>query len=224
MLDTVNERPSPSKRVHTPQPAGYDAPEQFQYPSGVLFVLPVPLALLAALIFGGLFVIVQDEILHWLFIEPVLAGVGPIPGALITLVVPFGIALFVTAVTHEFLHAIAFRLYGYDVTYGVAPGVGGIYTVALDQFQRCEELVVIALAPAIVITLVCLPLLAATPLVALTALFVLLLNTSGAAGDWYLAWRCLRLPRGTLIYDSSVGQSYIYEPSNSSSHRKMPSR
>jgi len=207
-----------------PQPAGYGPPTRFQYPPGALFVVPIPLAILAALAFGPLFLLFQDDVGDWLFVDPLIAGVGPLSGSVLTVAVPFTAALVLTAVTHELLHAVAFRLYGYDVSCGLAPTVGGIYTVALSQFQRREELLVISLSPVVVITLLCIPLLAATPLVALTALFVLLLNTSGAAGDWYLAWRCLRLPRGTLIYDSEAGESYVYEPSKSSSHRKTPLR
>jgi hypothetical protein len=41
---------------------------------------------------------------------------------------------------------------------------------------------------------------------------VLVVNTSGAVGDRYLAYRLVRLPEGTLLYDADLRNSYIYRP------------
>lgn len=208
--------PDASSRTLPPQipaaPAGYRPPYEFRYPAGTLFVLPVPLAVGASALFGTLAWIVQGPNLVAAIRETSVPAPAPVPEELLALAIPFAIALFVTVVIHELLHGFTLRLYGYDVEYGIEPGLGAVYTMALEQFQSREQLLVVTLAPLTVVTLVCLPLLAATPLVAVTALFVLVLNTGGAAGDAYLAWRCLKLPPGTLLYDANSEHSYIYEP------------
>ena len=47
---------------------------------------------------------------------------------------------------------------------------------------------------------------------ALLAFFVLVVNTSGAVGDLSLAWRLLRMPPETLLYDVDARHSYIFYP------------
>ncbi|MFP9059990.1 DUF3267 domain-containing protein [Natrialbaceae archaeon A-chndr2] len=68
-------------------------------------------------------------------------------------------------------------------------------------------------APLVVISAVCVPLLfVPIPGVAITAGFVLVLNTAGAIGDLYALWRLRGLPEGTLLYDIDIRRSYVYEP------------
>jgi len=50
------------------------------------------------------------------------------------------------------------------------------------------------------------------PIVALTATFILILNTAGSIADVYLLWRLLQLPDDTLLYDMDIQQMYLYEP------------
>ena len=44
------------------------------------------------------------------------------------------------------------------------------------------------------------------------AVTALMMNTAGAVGDMYLAWRLLRMPRATLLYDKDVKTMLVYRP------------
>jgi hypothetical protein len=71
----------------------------------------------------------------------------------------------------------------------------------------------VALAPLVSLSLVGLPLLAVP--VTLVAFFVfqsLVINAVGASGDLYIVAYLLRRPPRTLLYDSDVRHSYVFEP------------
>ena len=76
-----------------------------------------------------------------------------------------------------------------------------------------EHALWVVAAPVLVISTVAFPLLSApfAPLVTV-AFFVLLFNTLGAFGDFYALFRLMRMPPGTLLYDISPFEMFVYEP------------
>lgn len=179
-----------------------------------LYLSPVPLVVLSAGLFGWLAWHFQGGVLRDVLVEQsVENGATVYSMDPLAIGLPFVTALVVTAVGHELLHGLALRQFGYEVDYGVAPKAGAVYTVALGQFLTREHLLWVSVAPLLGLTLVCVPLLAVpVPEVALTALFVLVLNTGGSGPDLYLAVRALRWPPGTVVYDTDLEHSYVYHP------------
>jgi hypothetical protein len=115
---------------------------------------------------------------------------------------------------HELVHGAAYRLLGYQVSYGMSRHLLAVYAAAFDQWQTRNHNLIVALAPLIVLTVILVPLLAIqSHTIVLVALAALLMNTGGAVGDLYLAWRLLRLPRTALLYDIDTETMLIFEPS-----------
>ncbi len=132
-------------------------------------------------------------------------GVG---GALIMLA-----AILFAIILHELVHGLFFRLFGYDVSYGVNLKLVAAYAAAFGQFQKRNHIIPVALAPLLLLTLLFLPLLgAADTAVSLIAFTGLLFNSSGAVGDLYLIWRLLHLPPSSLLYDMDAATMLIYLP------------
>ena len=204
-----------------PVPAGYAEPYVFRYPRTVLYLLPVPLVLGSAVLFGGVAWLIHGRgALTATTRTTVSEGNSVLTIDLLAVGVPFVLALAVTAIVHELLHGLALRYYGYEVEYGFSPSAGAFYTVTPAQFVSRTQLLVVSLVPLVGVTLVCLPLLVVpVPLVALTAFFVLVLNTGGAGGDLYLVWRSVQMPPGTLVADADMHHSYVYEPLDCESAR-----
>jgi hypothetical protein len=118
-----------------------------------------------------------------------------------------------TMVIHELAHGLAYRLLGYRVTYGVSGHLFAAYAAALEQWQKRDHNVIVALAPLIVLTVILVPMLAASSsIVVLIGMSALLMNTAGAVGDVYLVWRLRQLPRATLLYDIDDRTMLVYEP------------
>jgi hypothetical protein len=184
-----------------PPPAGYQPAYPFRYPKALLQ--------LAGLV---LLAVVVPPLIWLTWRVQRLPGEGRIvlrPLDLVLLLV----AAPLTIVVHELIHGLAFRAFGYRVTYGVAWHLGAAYAGAFGQFQRRRHMFVVALAPLLALTAMCLPLLAApNRAVVIVAFMVLILNTGGAIGDLYLVWRLLRLPRTTLLYDVDTNNMFIFEP------------
>ncbi|WP_255171539.1 DUF3267 domain-containing protein [Natrononativus amylolyticus] len=197
-----------------PEPEGYAAPSEFSYPTVVLVVGAGLLGVASTVALVVLLSAVHGPEAFASVYEMTTDGdTMTFAMDLTAIIVPFVVALVVTTVVHEALHGAAFAHYGYDVSYGVIPSMGAFYTAVFGQFQKREELLRVGLAPLVVITAVCVPLLAVpVPVVAITAAFVLILNTSGAIGDLYATWRLARMPPGTLMYDVDIRHSYVYEP------------
>lgn len=197
-------RPAPDVELPTPPP-GYDEPYRFRYPPVVLFLGSFALGLLTAGVYGLMLWTLQGASP---FAAVFGAGVQPV-------FLPFIVAIVVTVVIHELLHGFVSVAYGYDVEYGVIFSKGVFFVAAFGQYQSREELFAILLAPLIVITVVALPgLIVEHPLVAITAYFILILNTAGSVGDIYAVWRLLRLPAGTLLYDLDTDRMYVFEPAD----------
>ena len=118
-----------------------------------------------------------------------------------------------TAGIHELIHISVLRAYGYRTSWGVAWRQFAVYAAAFGQWQSRRHALVVTLAPFIIITVLSLPLLASTNrLLVVLGFCALLTNTSGAAGDLFVAWRLLWLPRNTLVYDVDPTQMLIFAP------------
>lgn len=192
---TIVSRPSP--------PPGYATPYRFRYPQFVLLFGSFALGLLSAGVYGFLLWTTQGA-------APFDAVFGAGPYAVIT---PFVIAIFVTVVIHESIHGLVSVWYGYTITFGLLLTKGVFFVAAFEQYQSRDELFPILLAPLITITVVGMPgLFVPHPGVAMTAYFVLILNTAGSIGDLYAVWRLYQLPPSTLLYDLDPEEMYIYEP------------
>lgn len=197
-------------------PAGYAPPYLVGYPTLVLLLGSFALGLVAAGGYGLLVWFVQGPQLFETFVEVTQQnGVTVATGDISTVVGPFVVAILVTVVIHELLHGLAFKLYGYDVEYGIIPAKGVFYTAAVGQYQMRSDLFPVALAPLIVITVVAIPaLFVPIPTVAITAYFILILNTSGAIGDLFITWQLWRMPPDTLLYDCDLQCMYAFEPAD----------
>ena len=194
----------PRTIVSTPSPPpGYTTPYRFRYPQLVLLLGSFALGLLSAGIYG---------LLLW-----TAQGATPFDAVFragrFAVLTPFVIAIFVTVLVHESIHGIVSKWYGYDVRFGLLLTKGVFFVAAFEQYQSRNELFPILLAPFFAITVVgILGLFVPHPSVAITAYFVLLLNTAGSIGDLYGVWRLYQLPPGTLLYDLDPEEMYIYEP------------
>lgn len=200
-----------------PTPAGYDDPYLFEYSTILLLLLSLPLGLFA---FGGfgwiLWEIQGPAMFAAVFDVTETEDVITVTLEIGSVIIPFIVALLVVVVVHELIHGAVMHYYGKDVTYGVNPRMGAFYTAAFGQFQEIEELVPIAIAPLVVITLVGTPLLfIPAPTIALIVYFVLTINATGAVGDVFIIWQLRQLPEGTLMYDADLRHWYVFEPHSS---------
>lgn len=122
---------------------------------------------------------------------------------------------------HELVHGIAIRWTGHRPRYGwKTVGLGPIrvpvvlFATADDAYFHRDDFVVIALAPAVAITLGAMLLIPLLP----DALHVyvavaVILNGSGAIGDFWMTAVVLRYPQDSLVRDEADAiRVYIYDP------------
>jgi hypothetical protein len=199
-------------------PAGYRDPTTFDYSVPALAGIAVVLTVAGLLAFGAVLTFAQGAAVYdalFVFEETPDGFV-----ATLRLGLALGVAAVVvvaTVLVHEYVHGLVYRRFGYDVSYGLAPFLGAAYAGAFHQFQHPEEVRYVAVAPLLVLDALFLVLLfVPVPLVAYTAFVGLVFNTAGAAGDLYLLWFLSRLPEGTLLYDSDMRHSYVFEPESNS--------
>ncbi len=114
--------------------------------------------------------------------------------------------VFLTLLLHELVHAAFFKLLGpkhIRVIFGFSHGFA--FAGAPNAWLPRGRYLVVGMGPALVISAACLlgmyllPAQAA-PLVYTTAL----INASGSVGDYYISYRILRSPPGTLVRDTGV--------------------
>jgi hypothetical protein len=208
---------APSDALVPATPDGYRDPYPFEYPLAILLLGSVVLLPMATFLFGGVLWTVQGPAVF-----EALAVVTETPTGFtvvvdMTLVVGMAVlALGTTVVVHELVHGIVFGRYDYRVSYGAMPQIGAFYATPFHQFVAREHVFPVALAPLLAISLVGLPLLAVpVPLFAFFVFLLLVINAIGASGDLYIVAYLLRRPEGTLLYDSDVRHSYVFEPSRS---------
>ncbi|QLH80815.1 DUF3267 domain-containing protein [Halosimplex pelagicum] len=198
-------------------PAGYDPPTDFRYSMVVLTLAALVVTPVAMAAFGAVLWRFQGPTVY----EALATVTETESGVTFTfdaglILGSFLLAVVVTVVVNEAIHGLVFRYYGYDVSYGAAPHMGAFYATPFHQFVCREHAPPVALAPLVVISLVGLPLIAlAPPLVAFFVFQAVVFNAIGAVGDLYATIHALRLPPGSLYYDSDIRHSYVFRPSES---------
>jgi hypothetical protein len=202
----------PSATLTPDPPEGYGPPEEFHYSLPVMLGVILLLLGPALLVFGTLLWYGQGSAALADFF-----GVTVADDAGFEATVPIAVggvfvaAVAVVTVLHELVHGLAFRLKGYQVSYGAAPQLGAFYAAAFHQFQARNDVVLVGVAPLLVLDALLIPLLfVPVPAVAFFAFVALLFNTLGAAGDLYLLARLARMPAETLLYDSDIRHSYVF--------------
>lgn len=116
-----------------------------------------------------------------------------------------------TVLSHELVHGLAYRFYGYEVSYSADALRGTFTTAAPGQFHTRREAIRIALAPLLLLTPLALALVVAPVLeLSLFGLVVLVVNCSGSVADLHLGWRLRSLPGESLLCDGDA--TYVYEP------------
>ncbi|NJM73444.1 MAG: DUF3267 domain-containing protein [Scytonema sp. RU_4_4] len=120
--------------------------------------------------------------------------------------------LFGTLIIHEFIHGMAFSAFGGSPRYGVGIKFFLPYAYATSPGNRFSRnaFLVIGLAPLVVIDLLCLVLLAIFPQATWLG-WVVVINTSGASGDLWMAMLLLHCPASIEVEDRRTGMA-IYAP------------
>lgn len=140
------------------------------------------------------------------------ARLPDLPGETWQRVLLFLAGLVLVIPVHELVHYAAYRLYGarprYILLWKPFPGAG-VYAPGHPLPRRA--MLVVALAPAVLITSLGLVLLA-LPMLALPAMWIVAFNLAGAVGDLALAAWLLSLPRGAWIEDLRDGMRAVPAP------------
>jgi hypothetical protein len=122
-------------------------------------------------------------------------------------------AVFGVLILHEWLHGLAIAWFGYKARYGVKFATLGFlkiptafYATTDDGLFRRNDFIVVALAPLVVITLLCMILGFILPdrwhlYLALSVA----LNAGGAIGDMWMTWIALHYPPSALVRDEADG-------------------
>ncbi len=118
----------------------------------------------------------------------------------------------VVLVVHEGIHGLAFLAYGGRPTFGF--GIAGkvlpfLYCTSVGQRLSVARYLVVALAPTIVVNSALVAALYSPA--AAWFIFPLAAHLGGCVGDWFLVFRALRAPRGSLVEDMKDGL-IIYKP------------
>jgi hypothetical protein len=193
----------PQSNQFPPAPPGYQPASRFEYPTvklqvAALLVLAAitPILLLVAGVLHPQ--LARDSFARW--------NDG------ISLLIVIGTVI-ATAVVHELVHGVAYKLLGYKVTFGVSRRLLAAYAAAFGQWQKRNHNIIVALAPLVVLTGVFSPLLLTRSReVLLVAVATLMMNTAGATGDLYLTWRLMQMPKATLLHDVDIKTMLIYLP------------
>ncbi|WP_227131322.1 DUF3267 domain-containing protein [Halorubellus salinus] len=212
--DEVASEHDPDATLLPATPAGYADPVEFRYPMIVLVVLVGVLTVLSLAAFGWVLYVAQGpDALATVFTVTETADSVTFTTNVSVLALALAFGVVGVTVLHEFVHGLAYRLLGYDVSYGVLVGMGAFYTAAFHQFQRRDHNLVVGIAPLVVVDAILLAaLFAPDPTVAFVAFVGLLFNTAGATGDVYLVATLLGLPDDALLYDSDARHSYVFHP------------
>lgn len=198
-------------------PDGYEDPHEFRYSLPVLLVGILLLLFPSLFLFGNLLWYAQGPLALESLFGLETSGDGAFEFSVsMGLVLVFFASIGAVTVLHELVHGLVYRLLGYTVSYGVAPHLGAFYACAFHQFHTRRHDLLVGIAPLVVLDLLLAPLLfVPVPALAFSAFVALLFNTLGAVGDLYLLGHLLRMPAGTLLYDSDIRHSYVYYPSSS---------
>lgn len=182
-----------------PRISGYDEPYRFEYPVQWIQVGVVGLALLA---FGGS-----------LRLASLLRGAPVDVEVDLPLLVVAAAVVPVTVVVHETIHGVAAGLLGYRVTYGIDRSIPAAYAGSFRQRIARRDNAVVAAAPFVAGTVGCAALLPFVDgLVLVAVIAALVVNAAVAVGDLYLLYRLGRLPAGSVLYDASIDEMLVFEP------------
>jgi hypothetical protein len=132
-----------------------------------------------------------------------------------------GLLTFGMPLAHEAVHGLVARLLGARPRYGL--GQGFAYTTFEKPVSR-DEYLAIGLAPLVVLSGLGLGLLRGAPELAGQTLTLLVGNASGAAGDLWVAWRVLSLPREARVRDLADGFAVYLPLEASDSGSALPAR
>ena len=122
------------------------------------------------------------------------------------------LVVLITIIVHELIHGMTFKLFDYKVKYGVIMPFAA-YAMADKQFMRRRDYFIVGLAPLFVINTVSLLIFfLRIPLLSDIAYVAIVFNTAGAVGDIWLASKIFSSPKGTLYYDYSPSENYVYLP------------
>ena len=118
-----------------------------------------------------------------------------------------GILIYLLA--HEWVHGVFIRLFtGRSAAFGFELKKGMAYAYSKAFFAK-SPYVVIALAPLVVWTVLLGLLLRDVPASWFWYLYVIqIVNVSGAAGDLYVTWLTLHMPKDVLILDNGMEMRY----------------
>jgi hypothetical protein len=119
------------------------------------------------------------------------------------------VAIVVVVVVHEGLHGGVGMLLGHRPVFGLEPPL--VYTTYKEKIPR-DHLIAIALAPLIVIDIVCIALYWVGVL-RLFAVICFAVNTIGALGDVWIVLKISRHTRESLIQDTKTGVQ-VWSPQN----------
>lgn len=126
--------------------------------------------------------------------------------ALLALAVTLALTL-VLMIVHEAIHGLVIVLLGSSATFGVAMiarAIPAFYCTAPGARFTKTRFLAIALAPTVVLGLVCAVIVAFVPLGGWLVVPAAL-HLGGCVGDLALAWVAIRQPRGTLLEDIKTG-------------------
>lgn len=134
-----------------------------------------------------------------------LAPTFKIGGNLPTLAA-FLVCAVVYMVLHELVHGACMKLFGAK---RVRFGFTGLYAFAdSEEYFKKGAYIVVALAPLVVLGAVLLALNIAAGAQYFWFVYLLqLINVSGAAGDLYVSFRFLRMPKDILVRDTGVSMT-----------------
>lgn len=138
-----------------------------------------------------------------------LAPTFKIGGNLPTLAA-FLVCAVVYMVLHELVHGACMKLFGAK---RVRFGFTGLYAFAgSEEYFKKGAYIVVALAPLVVLGAVLLALNIAAGMQYFWFVYLLqLINVSGAAGDLYVSFRFLRMPKDILVRDTGVSMT-VFAP------------
>ncbi len=111
---------------------------------------------------------------------------------------------------HEWVHGVFIRIFtGEKAEYGFVFKSGMAYAKSSWFFGKLAY-IIIALAPIVVCGVVFAALLCDVSEEYFWYLYMLqIFNFSGAAGDLYVAWRVMHMPKGLLVYDEGVAMKFF---------------
>jgi hypothetical protein len=128
------------------------------------------------------------------------------------------VAILAYMVLHEAVHGITMKLFG---CCKVKFGFTGLYAYAgTEEYITKWPYITVALAPVVLWGVVFAVLDFVVPTSWFWWVYILqIINVSGAAGDLYVTFRLLRLPRNILVQDQGVHMTVFCPPVSSRSSR-----